>query len=404
MPDHHLSDFMILRQPAAPASAYSLDPEQILRDDDFLNALSVAVPQFYASLKEGPADARVRHTLLKYYNRFCFRPTPFGLFSAITPTSWQSPKSGPVTDHVFIQLDNHLAYQLRGLLMPSPAERLEPNPTLYQVQQEHRFIRSETDNENGRRQYLLQATDHTTTLKSILRFCASGQTRNALLQHIRRVSLCDEPEAKEYLDFLADAQVLLPVNRPNITDRDDLLRLSDMAAPPAEASAAVLAVQQLLQFCGKPLPYRTQLIKDLNETAQLLKAVENRPERPVFSIIRLRSASDDREAKPHKESLHDGLFALSRLSQPSAHTALQQFIRQFNERFEGQTVPLLRVLDPETGIGYQAPEAEKGNALLETVIIAPRQLKQEQISWNTVHQVLLNAWHRRGHLHRQPLN
>nr|WP_299591031.1 lantibiotic dehydratase [Mucilaginibacter sp.] len=72
--------------------------------------------------------------------------------------------------------------------------------------------------------------------------------------------------------------------------------------------------------------------------------------------------------------------------------AMAQFISSYQQHFEGQRLPLLHALDPETGIGYQQPATEKPNPLLETLHIPYRTPAEPSGSWTDAHSLLMETW------------
>jgi len=377
MKNHLLADHLILRSPVGDAQRFTLDLATILQDKLFLLALSIATPQFYARIHAKALDERAGQTLRRYYNRFCFRATPFGLFASVTLLDWtkQAEPGHASALKVSIQADNHLDY-----LLGQPSDEggeLEPNPTLYRVQHDLRFVRTDTDPKTGKRQYRLQATDHTTLLQRLLGYCERGRGDRYMLQKIIHDSHCAENEAKEYLGFLRDAQVLVPKQRPRITvnadQLDDLFPLTD----PSD------------QFDPERIPAIQQAMAERRPVVL--------PEsHPLLNVITVSHRKSTTLRDGHRQSLLEGLYALERLSWVMQKGTLIDFAEQFNRHFEGQQVPLLHALDPETGIAYGAEEAEKNNALLETIGIQRRPVPGTSLSWTPVHQLILNAWHSSG--------
>ncbi|RYZ85198.1 MAG: hypothetical protein EOP06_16690, partial [Proteobacteria bacterium] len=58
----------------------------------------------------------------------------------------------------------------------------------------------------------------------------------------------------------------------------------------------------------------------------------------------------------YQAKLYDGLWALGRLAAKVPFTELRDFAKKFAERFGEVEVPLLRALDPQTGISYLGSE------------------------------------------------
>jgi hypothetical protein len=72
---------------------------EVLQDLHFRNAIWLASPVFHRSLKGKnfefeQLNEKEKFTLAKYFNRMCYRPTPFGSFATFTNLSWAG--EGPV--------------------------------------------------------------------------------------------------------------------------------------------------------------------------------------------------------------------------------------------------------------------------------------------------------------------
>jgi len=146
---YHFAQSLLLRLPAFPVSAYSGEPEAILRELFFQAGVFLASPVYYKKLADAGFDAarlsaKERNTLLKYYNRSCFRPTPFGLFASISLGEWGKERIVMASkdsltgilmpDQLFVfRVGNILAKTLDG------RARYTSNPTLYRVDKEYRF-------------------------------------------------------------------------------------------------------------------------------------------------------------------------------------------------------------------------------------------------------------------------
>jgi len=89
---YHFAQSLLLRLSAFPVSAYSGEPEAILRDPFFQAGVFLASPVYYKKLADAGFDAtklsaKERNTLLKYYNHTCsanaFRSVCFHLIGRV---------------------------------------------------------------------------------------------------------------------------------------------------------------------------------------------------------------------------------------------------------------------------------------------------------------------------------
>jgi hypothetical protein len=158
---------------------YINEPQAFLNDDFFLAAIRVATPAFYALLKSRQFQAsklavKEAHTLQKYINRYCFRPTPFGLFASVTLLEWSNvpiSTGSPPTFEAFIRTAMPLQNQLSKYLLTQgqiSAALFESNPSMYRVLNEYRLFRTGLDERGKQRDYQLQSIAYSKVLKDLL--------------------------------------------------------------------------------------------------------------------------------------------------------------------------------------------------------------------------------------------
>ncbi|MES2267485.1 MAG: lantibiotic dehydratase [Bacteroidota bacterium] len=373
---------------------YAAEPQYFLDDPFFQAALRVATPAFYMTLarqqfRAGGLSDKEAYTLLKYINRYCFRPTPFGLFSSITLVPWaaKTPTEIPSVFKVHIRTAMPLQTRLSDHLLENQLvneTKLAPNPSIYRVLNEYRFFRTGLD-DTGKRDYQLQSIAYSKVLKDLVTNGSKGYLRQEVISQIVLSAECTLAEAEDYADFLVDAQLLVSCLRLPITGPDHLERLSTLLDE-SELKAALtktMAAQRKAPSKIDPAFIETQE----NNLSTLL------PDLPgdKLSII-LQRETNEALASSYQEKLRDGIAALELLTPGGQLPVLSEFIQGFQQHFEGRTLPLLQALDPEAGIGYQQPEKEKNNPLLETLNIPYRSQAALTGIWSAAHAVLLECW------------
>jgi len=92
-----------------------------------------------------------------------------------------------------------------------------PNFTLYRTANEYRFIRTGIAYAKDKREYLLQSTAFSKSLKDLLAYCTTGRSPGDIIKFIMNVWHCPQDESEDYLEFLTDAQLLINTMSPNIT-------------------------------------------------------------------------------------------------------------------------------------------------------------------------------------------
>ncbi len=398
---------LLLRRPVRGPGEYTLNIDKMLSDAHFLAALVLATPVFYESLRNlsfrvAALSEKEKQTLTKYFNRFCFRPTPFGLFSSVTLMNWSEQEepvslSEPVFEAI-VRASQTYQYRLASSLLqtaiPPDQLRFEANFSLYRVMKEYRFFHSILDENGQERQYLLQSIEFSTLLKTLIAFCRSARSRSAIIDQIESTAGCSPEEAAEYADFLIDSQLLVNRFRPNITGTDYLSYLTGFLSSrqrDERPDASVHFLRQLIAHHPIDANHFRKLTDRLNS---LLSGKRNKKPATGLSVILKRRAQGETLHKRHQLALRDGLYALDALSSQEQHPAMNQFIQSFQQHFEGQSLPLLTALDPEVGIGYHFPGPGNGNPLLETLHLPPYLSSQDTaLQWRSVHSFLLDKWH-----------
>ncbi|QKJ28328.1 lantibiotic dehydratase [Mucilaginibacter mali] len=403
---YKFADHLLLRMPVKSWKQYrETHIGSLLTDPFFLAAIYVASPGFYARLARvdfnyQQLNNRELNTLKKYHNRICFRPTPFGLFSSVSLINWGSGGVMRLDTNAYkvcINPDQAYTMAISGELLNSElkdAGLFFPNPTLYRAGNEYRFVFT-TLNENYKtRDYDLQSAEYSVLLKRLLRLCTSGKNKPEILQYIIEQTACQPEEAEEYFQFMAGSQLLVNHLQPNITGAEYLRRLLEKADTICPLSSRITELKSLLASLAAHQAITPGLFIGLNQ-----KLKNSLPDHPVFdqgeqlSLILKNDGLTGSLDSNYKNTLSDALFALDRLMPQEQPKALAAFIKTFKKQFDQQCIPLLKALDPEIGVGYQARDANEKNPLLETVHIQKRP-PEDSIKWTPSHRYLLDCWHK----------
>jgi len=394
------SKILLLRQPVKSPVNFNDPEQQFLNEEHFRAAILLASPVFYELLNRhhfvfAELSLKEKLTLRKYINRYCYRPTPFGLFASVSLVEWVTENAMNSTVPSF-KADFRTAMPFENLLSSYLLEhklkdkaRFEGNPSLYRVLNEYRFFRTTLDDTCKQREYQLQSIAFSRLLKDLITASKNGFSRQEIAAEIIRSAGCTAAEAEDYTEFLIDAQLMVNQFRLPITGNDYLLHLAAILEP-SQISTGIRAVLSSLK--DKQTAINPETIEQLegNLTALLPEKTGYIGEK--LSIILKRDTISEGLATSYQETIRDGVAALEMLSPIGQSAAMTQFINSFQQHFEGQTLPLLQALDPEAGIGYQQPETEKNNTLLETLHIPYKSPSKETGYWSPAHSLLMEAW------------
>jgi lantibiotic biosynthesis protein len=338
---------------------------EVLGRQSFHNALYLASPVFYRELeKKGfifeRLSAKEKHTLAKYYNRMCFRPTPFGAFSTFTVLNWEASSSVKLADdeHALLHLlpDQSRVAELGKLLRGAPAGRLVLNPTIYTLGREIRFIRSHPD-EKGHYRFSLESVELLPFYTALFAYVsAANPTPAEISGKLMELGDCSPEEAADYLDFLLDSQLLFDASAGRIIRNDH---------------------------------YR-----DLEKTIPMDGELQPGP----FYAAAERPLAEGGLDTALQSELLAAISALEKLSLQTVSPDLKQFISAFEKRYDREKVPLLLALDPDAGIPYAELRMEQEtDDLAETDPRAPA--AKHALDWEPARRLLFRLWQSRGDSH-----
>jgi thiopeptide-type bacteriocin biosynthesis protein len=394
-----IAKYLLVRMPVKKPVDYANGLQAFLDDMEFRAALLIATPLFYTRLERhnfslSELSSKEQLTLQKYMNRYCFRPTPFGLFASVhlgefNKETFRSPN--PPVYWVYTQADMTFQQYVESHYLIK-YQSFENNPSTYKVLNEFRFIKTVVNEKEGIRDYQLQSIGYTTLLKGLVKLCRIERTWEEIVLYIREAASCTLEEAKDYGQFLADSQFLVPTLRLNIAGDDYMQRIIGYAGPDHSKNFLFKTYSEITANKAEVrLPFPADVLK---KQEVLNGLISPQPDIQPFqlNVILQRSGNHEMPGKVIQDKLLRALTALDLLSPPEQLPAMANFISSFLEQFDGQTVPLLKALDPEVGIGYQTPETENPNPLLETLNIQHKVMPDHTVIWSSVHALLLETW------------
>ena len=370
--------FFVVRVPCSPIETVRKLPsekaarraflERWLSDPKAMEALYVASPSLVMRLEqwrkspESKQGKKIESSLVKYLIRISTRPTPFGLFAGIaighlgasTKFSVDPSKSG----RRVTRLDMHYLSQVRNGLSEAAnaifAVPLRPNPTIHQVTRSLHYIEPyQAGGEgDGTRQYRLSSAEADEPVVRMLDLAKKGATAAQLASAFCKFH--PDLDKDEVLNFIAELAA-------------EGLLLSDIPLTLTTPSPGQSFVQALQQE-----GYSEQA-RALTSTMAQLQAIDARSVNGIGDYDEAKSPLQRlpykiNDSKLFQVDLHRHLDAcsigtdltykiaqqvalLARISKRQTST-FSDFKTRFQQRFEGQMVPLLNLLNEEAGISY----------------------------------------------------
>ena len=384
---------VFLRAPYYSFSGYDLSrlPE-VLMEQAFRNAVWLASPEFYLLLEKKDFDFeqlkdKEKHTLYKYYNRMCFRPTPFGSFASFTLAEWGNDAQIKLAknDKAVLHLlpDQQMLHKLRNSSEGiTPSASLMVNPTLYRFENVFRYTKSVID-EKGHYSFSLEAISGVKFNSDLLSLLGGKKVAlNDVIEWIKVHGECTDEEALDYVGFLINEQAIYSdtfgsiigsaiCDHLNLPRWFEFWKIYHSVAAPASISLAKIS-EELKRVCA--------LRTDSISTQSLYAALE----RPV------ESGSIDVSVQTELSKAIQVLQLLSEYEQPRDFS---HFVKEFRTRFDREKIPLLLALDPDAGLSYGDMEASNPNpGVLDDLPFPKIVSENNQVGWSKVQQLLFRLW------------
>ncbi|MEI5640027.1 MULTISPECIES: lantibiotic dehydratase [unclassified Pseudoalteromonas] len=372
--------FFVLRAPKLPVETLfgTQDINEMLgawlSAPGVIEALYVASPSLLERLEQwrekpnSKQGKKVALALLRYLIRMSSRPTPFGLFSGIhtgkIATETRLVSKSAQQDERKTRLDMFLLSAIRSHVaeVKAKSEQLTylPNPSHYFIADQCRYI--ETYLSDDTMQYRLSAIDSDEHFRTMLNLAKQGISFPQLVkQFMRQYEEAEYDEVCDYLEALIKEGVIVAnIPLPLTGESPDVALIKALKKfAPAEITAKLehaIADLAVLDKAGEASPEQYHNIyRYLSELPVKVK------ENMLFQSDTYRAFSLCELSQQELQRVNKQLQLIASLSQRKKHNPLENFINEFNARFEGQFVPLDVVLDDESGIcvstetGYDAP-------------------------------------------------
>ncbi len=376
-----------------PYAALADEIKQTFTDPYLAEAIYIASPELSNELRKwqqgqltGEKDInKLVLSLFRYILRMSTRCTPYGLFAGCATGAFDISTSinlEDVTAHrKYCRLDMNYVAELAEKIAVIPAiqEQLRyyPNNSLYQTGDMYRYAAFTVKNKF--RLYDLTAVNHSTYLEEILKKAATGATIGELCAHLTSEEIMED-EAIEFISELIDSQLLISELEPTITGEEFFHVLTWKLKGLQHAEGIHGNLSAIGQLLGMPSVGIDKYLQTHHLVKQLLPDTNNKD---LVQTDLFLSATANTISQQTISQIQEQLTALWKLPAPDRTSDLQNFSKNFRERYEEQEVPLAIALDTEAGIGYGAYTSHYAAyaPLLDDIVIKGT-TTSESISWN----------------------
>lgn len=384
--------------------------QKIINDNNFLEALFLATPVLHAELlkytKGNSVDVKsikkLIFSLAKYHLRMSSRCTPFGLFSGCSVVQWNNDNNSITIDNT--KLDRHtrfdmhylcaLAQHLAAQIFIKNKLQYFANTAFYTIAEEIRYV--EYNYQNGHRKHIISSILASEYAMDILQAAKHGISITDMVNRLVSDEISVE-EATSFINEMIDAQVLISELEPSITGSEFLYQIIATlkkinTIPDAAINEIITTLEHIEELIQNIDAHTTNEVLVYQEIIENLKKF-NIPfeENKLFQTDLNFILKEDKINTKYQTEITEALGVINLLNKQQDSLNLCSFAKRFYERYEDAEMPLLEVLDNETGIGYTGHD--KGNItplLNEMSIGANGENGESQLPWGIKDKFLLN--------------
>lgn len=400
---------LIVRTPKLTQKDTENELMLLLEDESFLESVYIASPALYnecIKLKQGNVLSqkeieKVKKSLIKYQYRMGTRSTPFGLFSGCHVTGWTDENSGILIDKNKVKrhtrLDMHylcsLAQHLSSKQGIKENIRFFSNNSFYIIGSELRYVEYNYLEESRSHQICSVALNE--YLEKILEEAGKGLYIHEIVSLIyQKDNDISKADVTAFVNELIDSQILISELEPSTTGDDFLLKIIDLISSietdDFEIIDTVNLLKQVVQLLGDIDRGEYKQVEGYKMIVGLVEKLGvNYDEGKLFHTDIYKTEISGGVNTGLKDKLSETIELLNRITPYTENANLKNFRNNFYNRYEEKEMPLLKILDTETGIGYLSSLKNQDVTPLVDDITLPVQAQAgPSITWNDFEQLL----------------
>lgn len=335
-------------------------------------------------------------SLAKYAIRSATRATPFGLFAGLciaklsdtTNVVLLASKINP-----FTRLDSSALVQLYEQILATPELRRQLRFSVtnskYYTKGQYRY--SEFTESGEGRNVVMSSLDADDYLDKLVDFAQVYRSFNEIEQFIAGMAQVSSAEAGEYIDTLINDKFLLSELEPTVTGIPYINRLKNWIL------TVNLPDEQLQWILNQPdvlkEPIRVPILQKADRWLNQ-HGVVSANQQSFWQTNLWFNAESACFAQPVINQIGSQLSEIFPALERTSPGWVHGFVQRFRERYQGQSVPLLQVLDNESGLGlrpageYLSSPAPRAEQLLTRFDPVPS-LVQHAEPGSTIRRLLL---------------
>lgn len=412
-------------------------------------AIFLASPVLYEEIGKFLSDyltkekdiEKLKCAILRYFSRMCARCTPFGLFAGFSMGRFEADLTAkntkiyakgakndeaqvsnlisqitlpPISQYRrYTRLDMHylcaLAQDMGKKEEVQRNVKYYPNSSLYALGDQLRYM--EYFYKKSKRVHQISSIDFSEYLEQIVHFSQKGAHFNELSSLVIKMlpeENLNSKDAETFIKELIDNQILVSNLEPEITGKDFLMQLIKVMQEIAnqarnDGEEARNDVTNQARNNAKPLTPLTplhSLLKQMDthplgksialyhKAEEIVKTTETAYEKNyLFQVDMFKPVENAVLTEKIADEMLEAITLMNQISLPPKETTLKKFAENFYERYEEREMPLLQVLDVESGIGYPVNKGDI-SPLLEGYLFPNKETASNPVELNRITSLL----------------
>ncbi len=328
----------------------------------FEEGLYLSSPEYWKEFQKraeltGKNKEKLELSFAKYWLRSCSRCTPYGTFagSAMAAIADEDTRLSLGENNIHtrrLRLDMNYMSGIIQVLEQQPAlqEQLRffTNNSLYELPDGFRY--AEYTIENNTRNYHLTSIEKTDYIKTVLERAKTGASIHELSALLLTMEDVTEEEAKDFILSMIQSQLLISELEPCVTGKEPLDQLIDQLEAFKGIDEVLGRLKKIQAFIQKPeegVAFYQRIEQELMDLGLALEVPKNTLQADLFLAVDKTTINKDLVGKIAGQA-----EALTVLARQMKNSELEEFKKNFYNRYEEGEVPLAIVLDADLGLGY----------------------------------------------------
>ncbi len=369
-------------------------------------ALFLGSPNIYnalLSLEKGEAfqteeDLKnLKASLYKYASRLSNRSTPFGMFATVAAVDINQETSLNISGSTLSRYTKYDMYFLGTLLPVLTRENVirsvlkySPNSSLYSVFDKYRYV--EYYFKENIRFHKISEVEITAYLALILEKSKKG----VLVKDLLTLLISDDvsqSDALEFINTLIDSQFIISELEFTVTGQDYFDKVLKIFYEDRFDFYEGHVIKKLVTNLKDKINNLDQnIFNDISSYQEIHQLLNNEMDNvditKLFQVDSYRKINNGSIGFKTLKTLRPGITALNKIQSIYEKTTLNEFKRKFLERYEEYEQPLVKVLDPDIGIGYGNKSGAK-SPLIDELVIGSKHANEKQITLDSKKMLFL---------------